>query len=310
MSRCYIAPVSWGLGDLIVSLPAVQALIAEGRQTFLVVRSPLQEGVAERIPGLCGAIAEDQLPFDLGDDTYINLRDHPLQRDYWWGGPEFRALYPTLLINDILAIICGHFGLQANFDALLPVRHERRKEIENKVVFVAGSDGDHKCWPAANWLSLSQIVGRENIVLLGQPESSPAVQELIGKGLNWVETRTVQEAIDAVSTARAVVGVDTGLTHIAVQQRVPTITLFRHDPVFFRPYAYSKAVVAPACSPSCEVIKGQPQYHDVVSFRKWTPPVVHCTIDEQQRCMTKITPQAVSEELRKLYQYTSVAGPC
>ena len=31
MSRTYVAPISFGLGDLVVSLPAIQALIARGR---------------------------------------------------------------------------------------------------------------------------------------------------------------------------------------------------------------------------------------------------------------------------------------
>ncbi len=40
---CYVAAISFGLGDLVVSLPAVQALIVQGRQdgdeTWLVARS-------------------------------------------------------------------------------------------------------------------------------------------------------------------------------------------------------------------------------------------------------------------------------
>ena len=57
-----MAPVSFGLGDLVVSLPAVQALIGEpgaGDETWLVARSPVQAALAERIDGLTGCVAED-----------------------------------------------------------------------------------------------------------------------------------------------------------------------------------------------------------------------------------------------------------
>ena len=55
MSRVYVAPISFGLGDLVVSLPAIQALIAQGRhhgdETWLVARSAAQARLAERIDG-------------------------------------------------------------------------------------------------------------------------------------------------------------------------------------------------------------------------------------------------------------------
>jgi hypothetical protein len=42
VSRVFVAPVSFGLGDLVVSLPVIQQLIAQGRrtgdETWLVAR--------------------------------------------------------------------------------------------------------------------------------------------------------------------------------------------------------------------------------------------------------------------------------
>ena len=56
MSRVYVAPISFGLGDLVVSLPVVQALITQARrtggETWLVARSSAQTKLAERIEGL------------------------------------------------------------------------------------------------------------------------------------------------------------------------------------------------------------------------------------------------------------------
>ena len=55
-----VAPISFGIGDLVVSLPAIQALIAAGsrraEQTWLLARSPAQRRLAPRIVGLAGCV--------------------------------------------------------------------------------------------------------------------------------------------------------------------------------------------------------------------------------------------------------------
>ena len=58
MSRVLVAPISFGLGDLVVSLPAIQALTAAGNEraeeTWLLARSAAQRRLAPRIVGLAG----------------------------------------------------------------------------------------------------------------------------------------------------------------------------------------------------------------------------------------------------------------
>ena len=58
MPRTLLAPVSYGLGDLVVSLPAVQALIGEDQPVWLVARAPSQRLLAERVEGLAGVVDE------------------------------------------------------------------------------------------------------------------------------------------------------------------------------------------------------------------------------------------------------------
>ena len=67
MGRTLVAPVSYGLGDLVVSLPAIQALIAERRQVWLVARATSQRLLAERVAGLDGVVDEAELTCDPGD---------------------------------------------------------------------------------------------------------------------------------------------------------------------------------------------------------------------------------------------------
>ena len=103
MARVYVAPISFGLGDLVVSIPVVQALIADGRrtgdETWLVARSASQALLSQRIPGLAGCVDEETFRPVPGTDRVVDLRDHPLQRDYWWGSAEFEAALGPLDIN-------------------------------------------------------------------------------------------------------------------------------------------------------------------------------------------------------------------
>ena len=81
MRRTYIAPISFGLGDLIVSLPAIQALITEHkpRETWLVARASGQAALADRIAGLGGCVDEDAFEPAGAGDSFFDLRDHALQ---------------------------------------------------------------------------------------------------------------------------------------------------------------------------------------------------------------------------------------
>src|ERR1700722_14583950 len=103
MARTLVAPVSFGLGDLVVSLPAAQALIEEGGrdgdETWLVARSPSQRLLAPRIAGLSGCLDEAALGRTDPRDRLVDLRDHPLQRDFWWGSSRFTDAFGVLDIN-------------------------------------------------------------------------------------------------------------------------------------------------------------------------------------------------------------------
>src|SRR5258706_11091434 len=162
MSRVYVAPISFGLGDLVVSLPVVQALIAQARrtggETWLVARSSAQTKLAERIEGLGGCVDEDTFDSRASGDRFVDLRDHPLQRDYWWGSPEFEQAFGPLSINEILGRICADFGIDAKFARPVPLTTRPRPELRSSVLFVTESDGPSKRWSAQSWASLAQSI--------------------------------------------------------------------------------------------------------------------------------------------------------
>ena len=150
MSRVYVAPVSFGLGDLVVSLPAIQALIARGRrdgvETWLIARSHGQAMLADRIAGLSGWVDEESFDRNDHDGTLVDLRDHYLQRDWWWGSAEFEQAFGALTINDILGRICADFGIPADFTRPIPLAALPRPELSSSVLLVTETDGASKQW--------------------------------------------------------------------------------------------------------------------------------------------------------------------
>lgn len=301
----YLAPISLGLGDLMVSLPALQALIATGVPTFLVSRSPMQEGLEDRISGLAGVVREvDFDPSKLSkEDVFYNLRNHPLQTDYIWGMGEFESRYPGYKITQVLMGICEDFGIDADYSQLLQLPFNRREEVQDTVVFVPGSAGIVKCWPVFHWLELAERLKSRGIkcAVVGEPDRSTIVESCLENGLGHVETPTITDALDVLSSSRCVVAVDTGLMHVAVQQRVPTVSLFRYNVMFQRDYSHVRSLSAPRCPQECTDIEYGGEPNKVVSYDSFEPNEKrlyweswHCTKENwSDRCMASILPEHV-----------------
>jgi ADP-heptose:LPS heptosyltransferase len=101
-----------------------------------------------------------------------------------------------------------------------------------------------------------------------------------------------------LSACRAVVGVDTGLTHIAAQQGTPTVALHRNRPVYFRPWPHCRAVVGDRCDESCRAIEQAYAYNSRVGApgTGWQPRT--CPVGA--RCLEAIRPADVSSALEEL----------
>ena len=245
MTRVYVAPVSFGLGDLVVSLPAIQALIEQsrhdGEETWLVTRSVAQARLAERIAGLTGSVDEESFDRDDHDGRLVDLRDHPLQRDWWWGSAEFEDAFGTLAINDVLGRICADFGIDADFTRPVPL-----------VLRVHGPEARRRpCswWPRATgrrnngrWTAGSRLAGRapgerpRRAPAHSCDEAAPEMRA--ASGSTQTGAPSPGEALDMLGAAAAVVGIDTGLTH----SRGPAGNADRHDlprrSVYFRPWPH------------------------------------------------------------------------
>jgi Glycosyltransferase family 9 (heptosyltransferase) len=311
----YIAPIGNGLGDLVVSLPVVQALIEQGEKTVLVLRSPRQEGFAELVPGLAGCVREVDIPLmfpdGMGEHRYLNLREHRLQTDYVWGSAEFEQKYPGYKIADIVRDISRDFGIDADFGKLKPLPFRDRVELHDTVLFIPGSDGIFKCWLTDSWLELAYRIESAgmSVAVVGQPHRSIAVSELIEGGLSWLVTATLSDALDVVSSARAVVSIDTGLLHLALQQLVPSVGIWINNPGslnYSRTVHHCFPLISPRCSPSCVSEELDKNLNLVTEFGEWRGyDSWMCHASQRDRCMNNVSVDSVWEQFQRAIEWRS-----
>lgn len=313
----YLAPIAGGLGDLIVSLPVLQALIATGSPTYLICRTPMQEGLEHRIPGLAGSIRETYFDADSlsAGDVFFNLRNHPLQTDFIWGSEEFEQLYPGYKITDVLKGICKDFKIPADYDRLMPLPFNKRNEAAGTVVLVPGSAGIVKCWPSYHWIDLAGRLSQSGhkIAVVGQPDRSAIVRDCLDAGLMHISTPRVEDALDVLSSAACVIAGDTGLMHMAVQQNIPTVAIFRYNVMFMRDYPYTRTLAAPVCHQPCLDLEYSDVPNKVISFdafceneKKLYWETWECTKESwHDRCMSMILPEQVAQAVGELVSFSA-----
>jgi ADP-heptose:LPS heptosyltransferase len=231
------------------------------------------------------------------DGRFLDLRDHPLQRDYWWGSPEFDRAVGPLAINEILARICADFGIPADFSQPVPLLAEgARPEVRDAVLLVTESDGT-KRWAPERWAELAREIrdGGDEVRMVTRDEP---VAEMSCIGIDAVRAPTPGDAVDLLTSCRAVVGIDTGLTHIAAQQGTPTVGIYRDRAVYFRPWPHCRAVVGDRCDEVCRSIERTYAYNARVSSpgSAWQPR--SCPVGA--RCLEKVRPADVIGALREL----------
>jgi heptosyltransferase-1 len=122
------------------------------------------------------------------------------------------------------------FALQAPPEAVLPWMPG-----VPYAVFFHGTARAAKQWPQARWITLGQtLVARGLPVLLpwGSAAERQAAETLAAAipGAQVLPALPLMEAVSLVRQARLVVGLDTGLTHIAAAYGRPTIELYCDSP--------------------------------------------------------------------------------
>jgi heptosyltransferase-1 len=90
-----------------------------------------------------------------------------------------------------------------------------------------------KHWFEACWARLARLLGQQGwpSVILGGPDDAEAAARIQSQAggasvYNWAGRTTIGQAVGVLDRSGAAVGVDTGLTHIALARQVPTVCLF------------------------------------------------------------------------------------
>lgn len=153
------------------------------------------------------------------------------------------------------------------------------------VVFCPFSTRDQKNWTTAHWRQLAKAVDEQldcDCVILGSSTDTDIASTMTTGGhlFDLTGTTTLRQATAMIKQAKALVGVDTGLTHIGVVSEIPTIALFGST----RPYLQADSAVT-------KVI-----YHDLSCAPCKRRPVC----DGAYTCMRGISANEVMIELQRV----------
>jgi hypothetical protein len=269
----YFAPIGSGIGDIVVCKPAAEWLARHSSEpVFLVVRGPRQVGLSRLIDGVAGEVIELELKGRLsGKDRLINLRDHDLQRKHDWFAPEFKSRFPNLRIAEILEEICSGLEIRANHREIKELFCRKDVRSQNAIVLVPGTTLKSKTLTTRFWLKLHEELRCRNhpCLMLGSVEHSRQTQELVELGIPHLATEDLQEAINLLANAKAVVSVDTGLMHLAVQQGVRTVAIFGVCEVYYRPVSNCLPIFTDDGSPLLQLGSDYPIHEFPAEFDNW-----------------------------------------
>ena len=164
------------------------------------------------------------------------------------------------------------------------------------MILVTESDGASKQWSVDRWRTLTDgLRARElDVRLLTRDEAAPEMRTL---GIAEARAPSPPCALDVLAAARAVIGIDTGLTHLAVQQGTPTVTICRAPAVYFRPWPHAGAVVGDRCDDACVAAEKEYAYNDRVDLRGFRPQPRTCPVSG--RCLDSVQPEDVLAALER-----------
>ncbi|MEN9316995.1 MAG: hypothetical protein RIS35_3388 [Pseudomonadota bacterium] len=111
------------------------------------------------------------------------------------------------------------------------------------VVLLHATSRAEKQWPRDHWIALGADLARRRLAVIlpwgsaSELEEAQRLAEGIGEGACVAPALSLAQCSRMLDDAVAVVGVDTGLTHLAAALDVPTVALFAATPAWrFGPY--------------------------------------------------------------------------
>lgn len=157
----------------------------------------------------------------------------------------------------------------------------------NYIVLVPSAAWKMKRWPLVHWKELVKLLDTEKIVILGGPDDDfcKEIEEVAPQRiLSLTGMTSLLESCAIVKMSKMVITADTGLLHVADLLEVPTIALLGPT-AFGHPSSVSTRILEQelSCRPCTKDGSGK------------------CTHTTYQKCMTAISPIAVSDEVKAFF---------
>lgn len=129
------------------------------------------------------------------------------------------------------------------------------------VAFVHGSSRADKCWPEASWIALGRRLAAQGLAI-GLPHGSEAEQQAaqriaagIGAAAQVWPRLDLGRLADRLAGCVGVIGVDSGLSHIAVALDLPHVQLYNFDTAWRTgPHAAHQRSVVGTPAPALEAV--------------------------------------------------------
>nr|WP_131112411.1 lipopolysaccharide heptosyltransferase II [Sulfuricystis thermophila] len=171
---------------------------------------------------------------------------------------------------DRYAALAGEFPAPTPEPRLVSTPEQQRQAREalglpldaHPIVFCPGAEyGPAKRWPAHHFAALAQKIGADGtaVWLIGSKKDAPIGAEIArlsqGTALDLCGRTTLEQAIDLIASARAVVTNDSGLMHVAAALDRPTIALYgSSSPTYTPPLSRHAKILSLKlpCSPCFE----------------------------------------------------------
>jgi heptosyltransferase-1 len=140
------------------------------------------------------------------------------------------ALTEVEQLRQLFALALGYTRPKTPADFGLNRHHFRTELTERYVVFLHGAAWESKLWPEERWIELGTVLRKKGLRLLlpwgTEQEHHRAKQIAKATGGEVLDGLGVSQLTSVLAGAEFVVGLDTGLTHIAVALGVHTLMLY------------------------------------------------------------------------------------
>lgn len=134
-------------------------------------------------------------------------------------------------LRELFAKSLGYTVPNTPIDYGLDKSHWQSQQERPYVVFIHGTTWVTKLWPEIYWQELCQLVGKSDFHIhlpWGTEEEHEQAIRIAGHhaGTRVLDRLSLSEMAQELANASAVVGVDSGLTHIAAALNIPTIAIY------------------------------------------------------------------------------------